>query len=118
MASDGTLIRGFRGLDAASYRVTVVAGPNLGATLEVTAEQPTPALVGQSPACSLRLDDAEISRRHLSLSATPLGLELTDLRSTNGTWVQGVRVREVILAGGERVTLGQSVLEVSATPSH
>jgi two-component system response regulator HydG len=116
--ADGTLVRGFRGAGAVSYRVTVVAGPSRGASLEVTAQQPTPALVGQSPACELRLDDPEISRRHLSLCATPLGLELTDLRSTNGTWVQGVRVREAILAGGEQITIGQSVLAISAAPGH
>jgi DNA-binding NtrC family response regulator len=105
-------------VEPASYRVTVVAGPDRGASLEVTAALPAPALVGQSAACALRLTDPEVSRRHLSLASTPTGLELIDLRSTNGTWVQGVRVREALLAGGERITLGQTMLEVAAAPVH
>jgi DNA-binding NtrC family response regulator len=117
-AEGGTLVRDYRGVEPASYRVTVVAGPDRGASAEVTAALPAPALVGQSAACALRLTDPEVSRRHLSLAATPSGLELIDLRSTNGTWVQGVRVREAILAGGERVTLGRTTLEITAAEAH
>jgi two-component system response regulator HydG len=110
----GTRVRGFRGLDASSYRVTVLDGRDRGAVIEVSASAPAAALVGQSAACTLRLTDPEVSRRHLSLAATPLGLEVVDLRSTNGVWVNGVRVREAVLAGGERVTIGGSTLEVAA----
>jgi transcriptional regulator with GAF, ATPase, and Fis domain len=112
---DGTRVRGFRGIDASAYQVSVVAGPDAGAAVEVSAFAPSPTLVGQSTACGLRLRDPEVSRRHLSLSATPLGLEIVDLRSTNGVFVNGVRVREAVLVGGERVALGSSALEIAAT---
>ena len=102
-------------MHAASYRVTVVDGPDRGASVEVSASLPSPTLVGQSATCALRLSDPEVSRRHLSLAATPLGLELVDLRSTNGVFLHGTRVREAVLAGGERVTIGGSTLEVVAT---
>jgi two-component system response regulator HydG len=116
MSEPGTRVRGFRGVDAASYRVTVLDGPDRAAAVDVLASAPAAALVGQSAACALRLTDPEVSRRHLSLAATPLGLEIVDLRSTNGVWVNGVRVREAVLAGGERVTIGGSTLGVAATP--
>jgi transcriptional regulator with GAF, ATPase, and Fis domain len=112
MSEVGTLVRGWKGLEGSSYRVTVVGGPDRGAAIEVSGSAPAATLVGQSASCALRLTDPEVSRRHVSLSATPLGLELADLRSTNGVWVNGVRVRDAILAGGERVTLGASTLDV------
>jgi pSer/pThr/pTyr-binding forkhead associated (FHA) protein len=37
---------------------------------------------------------------------------LTDLDSTNGTRVNGHRVREVVLGAGDRIEVGQSVLRV------
>jgi two-component system, NtrC family, response regulator HydG len=115
MSEELTRARGLPDVHAASYRVTVVGGPDRGASVEVSASLPSPTLVGQSATCALRLYDPEVSRRHLSLTATPLGLELVDLRSTNGVFLHGTRVREAVLTGGERVTLGGSTLEVVAT---
>ena len=40
----------------------------------------------------LNLDDGRVSRRHLTLAATDDGLVVTDLGSTNGTLVNGVRI--------------------------
>jgi two-component system, NtrC family, response regulator HydG len=56
-----------------------------------------------------------VSRRHAALDVDGQTLHLVDLGSTNGTWIQGVRVRDVLLAGGELVTLGATTLRVEAT---
>ncbi len=77
-------------------------------------------LVGQSPACQLRLSDRHASRRHLSLDLVgdeQSGLRLRDLDSTNGTRVNGAVVIEARLLGGERVELGQTVLVVEPGPA-
>jgi S-DNA-T family DNA segregation ATPase FtsK/SpoIIIE len=64
------------------FQLTVVEGPDRNASLRIDSGRPR-ALVGQSPACELRLTDPSVSRRHLALDATEAGLRLTDLGSTN-----------------------------------
>jgi DNA-binding NtrC family response regulator len=68
--------------------------------------------VGQHPKSDLVLKDALVSRAHAELRAEPQGLRVVDLSSTNGTFVQGVRVVEALLEGPATVTLGNSSLRV------
>ena len=95
-----------------SYLVDVVDGPDKGARVAFDSTRPTGVLVGQSAACDLRLTDRHVSRRHASLDATDKGVRLTDLDSTNGTFVSGVRVVEAVLTGGEVIRLGQSAVRL------
>jgi serine phosphatase RsbU (regulator of sigma subunit) len=48
--------------------------------------------VGRSPPAEIVLNDSEVSRAHCRLAATDGALLITDLNSTNGTFVDGVRV--------------------------
>ncbi len=57
------------------------------------------------------LDDAKVSRRHLRLEATAHGLVATDLGSSNGTFVDGVRITEATaLAPGASLRIGDTDL--------
>jgi DNA-binding NtrC family response regulator len=89
-----------------------VEGPDAGKSLVVAPGQPSRALVGQSPACALRLTDRLVSRRHAALELAGARLRLTDLGSTNGTFAQGLAVIDALLAGGELLRLGESTLRV------
>jgi EAL domain-containing protein (putative c-di-GMP-specific phosphodiesterase class I) len=63
-----------------------------------------PFRVGRSPEAALSLPIPAVSWSHAELFAGPAGLVLRDLGSTNGTWVNGERLRaEAPLAGGDRV---------------
>jgi DNA-binding NtrC family response regulator len=53
-----------------------------------------------------------VSRRHLALKVVAQGLRVTDLDSTGGTFVNGVRTREALLAGEEILRIGETVLSV------
>jgi DNA-binding NtrC family response regulator len=100
-----------------AYVLTVVSGPDQGRALEVDGSAPCPVLVGQSPACGLQLTDPTASRRHISLEPSAIGLHLVDLDSTNGTFVDRVRVHDVELIGDELVRIGSTVLRVEFRPS-
>jgi hypothetical protein len=69
-------------------------------------------LAGTSPACELRLTDRQVSRRHVAFELTGARLRVTDLGSTNGTFVQGVAMLDAYLGGGELVYIGQTALRV------
>jgi DNA-binding NtrC family response regulator len=96
-----------------SYVLRVMAGPDAGKTLDIDPRAGR-VLMGQSPACNLRLDDRTVSRRHAALDPEEGTLHLHDLASTNGTWVNGIRAFDVILRGDETIQLGETVVRVEA----
>jgi pSer/pThr/pTyr-binding forkhead associated (FHA) protein len=75
-----------------------------------------PIRIGRSAECELVLRDSRVSRQHARLHARDGVLVLTDLGSTNGTLVNDQRVREVVLGSGDRITIGETVLIVGASP--
>jgi DNA-binding NtrC family response regulator len=79
----------------------------------------TPPIIGKSAACTLVLADAQVSRRHTSFDVVDGALRVTDLGSTNGTFVNGARVSEAFLQDSGLVVVGSTVMRVEriATPS-
>ena len=63
-------------------------------------------VIGRSRSCNLRLPSADASRRHAEILAGRDGFVLRDLRSTNGTFVNGERVQERTLRPGDRIQIG------------
>ena len=70
--------------------------------------------VGRATGADFIVDAALVSRVHCRLSALPTGeLEVRDLASTNGTYVNGARVDTARLATGDRLKVGR--VELVAT---
>jgi pSer/pThr/pTyr-binding forkhead associated (FHA) protein len=67
-------------------------------------------LIGRGSDADLRLADADTSRRHAKIVCGPLGCVIHDLDSTNGTWVNGARIEQHLLRGGDRITIGDHVI--------
>ncbi len=96
-------------------RVVVFEGPDAGKTFELDASSPSRILLGTSPACQLQLTDSTVSRRHAAFEPTGNGgYRLKDLGSTNGTVVDGTRIVEVFVRGGETVRFGSSAVRLEA----
>lgn len=70
------------------------------------------AYIGRDP-CAATLTGSDVSRRHAVVSTQGPHRVLTDLRSRNGTWVNGKRIRSVVLAEGDVVRVGGWVGVVS-----
>jgi adenylate cyclase len=64
-------------------------------------------LIGRSPECQICLKDFGISRQHAKLVADQNGVRIVDLKSKNGTQVNGVPVVEAPLKDGDRILLGK-----------
>src|SRR4029079_18625494 len=93
-------------------RLTVSEGPDAGKVLQIDDAAHRQVLVGKRASCALRLTDASVSRRHVALELDDKGLVLRDLGSSNGTEVEGVTAREVVLRGGETIRLGGSAIRI------
>jgi DNA-binding NtrC family response regulator len=68
--------------------------------------------VGSSPDTDVVIRDVTISRWHTRLTPTPGGLEVEDLASENGVWVNGVRIERALVPVGAELRLGDVVLQV------
>ena len=84
----------------------VVSG---GEEAEVELEGRT--LAGRAPTCEVVLSDSTVSREHAAFVRRDSGWWVVDLNSTNGTRVNGQAAAEHPLGDGDRVTLGDAVLE-------
>ncbi|MBN2359700.1 MAG: FHA domain-containing protein, partial [Deltaproteobacteria bacterium] len=77
--------------------------------------------IGRDPACGLILDDDQVSRRHCALIVTGGQLLIEDLRSANGTTLNGERVTAARPIGPrDDVTIGRHVIKfklVSSQPA-
>jgi pSer/pThr/pTyr-binding forkhead associated (FHA) protein len=74
-----------------------------------------PNRVGRGPDSDFQIVHPTISSLHCELLLSESGVALRDLESTNGTFVDGQRVREAILAAGQIVRLGDVELLVDNT---
>jgi DNA-binding NtrC family response regulator len=93
-------------------RAVVVEGPDAPREFLLAHDAPSRILLGTSEVCDLRLTDATVSRRHAAFEVEGKGFRLSDLHSTNGTFVDGVRIIEVYVRGGELVRCGSTALRL------
>ena len=64
--------------------------------------------VGRATGADFIIDAALISRVHCRLTALPSGeLEVRDLESTNGTFINGQRIETARLSSGDRLGVGR-----------
>ncbi|MFO0574995.1 MAG: FHA domain-containing protein [Polyangia bacterium] len=69
--------------------------------------------IGRADVNDVVLPTAKVSKRHARLEATPTGLVLTDLKSTNGTYINGRKVlAPVHVTEQDRVHIGEFVISV------
>jgi DNA-binding NtrC family response regulator len=95
-----------------TFVVHVEQGQDRGRSVVMDTGGSMRVLVGAGSTCDLKLSDREVSRRHLALEVSGDRLRLSDLDSSNGTTVSGVRVMEAILQGGERIQIGATTLRI------
>ncbi len=87
--------------------LVVVSGGDIGRQVMIGAS----LLIGRSAAAGLRLEQPAISRRHARLERLTDGrVEVVDLGSANGVWLNGERVERAVLSDGDRLQLGDATL--------
>lgn len=85
----------------------IVKGPGEGARLTLTER----ATLGRSSECDLHIRDVESSRVHAQISLQEGRYHIKDLDSSNGTLVNGSPVGEHVLRHGDRIQIGEVVVE-------
>ena len=95
--------------------IRITSGDDAGRVIEVAGE----LVLGRTQEGPGRIPDIEISRTHARLYVeADGGLAIEDLGSTNGTFVRGERITAPRpLSPGDTLRVGQTTLEVEATPA-
>lgn len=96
------------GARAEPWQLSGRSGPDAALQTIVISQQPF--TVGRHPDNDLSVDNPTVSRRHAELVLTEAGLSVRDLGSTNGTFVNGRRVRDVErIQNGDRLQFGAAM---------
>ncbi|MFO0663634.1 MAG: GGDEF domain-containing protein [Polyangiaceae bacterium] len=83
-------------------------GPDLGKRSEIGGE---PFTIGRSPKCELSIDQSSISRTHARIIWETEGHVVSDLGSTNGTFVNDDRVETKSLKDGDQLRVGRVIFK-------
>src|SRR5687768_10616802 len=88
----------------------IIGGPGAGESTTVHGS----ATIGRDEGSDLRLQDPEVSRSHAKVTVQDGTAWIDDLKSTNGTYVNGERVLEhQSLVGGDRIQVGLTIIELT-----
>ncbi len=96
--------------DNATIKIAVVEGVRPGAEYELSRALMTIGRIGGG--ADIEIDDPEVSRLHCSVEVRKESILLQDLRSKNGTFLDGARVFAAKLDETSRFRIGSTVLRI------
>lgn len=85
----------------------VIRGPGIGTQFEL---RESTQRIGRDSSCDIHFDDSETSRNHADVLWSDGQFVLKDLNSSNGTHVNGKKIREQALEPGDRIQIGKRVM--------
>ncbi len=95
--------------------LVIESGAHRGEILEL---QPGTNLLGRAAECHFSLAESTVSGRHCEIRVSDCEVRLRDLGSSNGTFVDGVRVTDAELRDGQEIVLGEVRFRVAIPPVH
>jgi len=91
-------------MKTSKLRIELQRGPNFGTRFDISGE----ASVGRNSGNTVVLSDQHISGRHARIVPDEQGFRLFDLDSTNGTFVNSVRIKEHLIMHNDTFKIGES----------
>src|SRR6266576_1835207 len=90
-----------------------------GSRAAQTIELPSGAIrLGRDPTNDLCFDDASVSSRHCEIIVQDGTVQIRDLGSTNGTFIDGQPITEAVLLPGQTLRLGSVEIAFAEAPVH
>jgi diguanylate cyclase (GGDEF)-like protein len=97
--------------EAGSHRDAILVhiyptGPQMGTRYILRSQ---PLVIGRGDNCDIQIDDHSVSRRHASVQTGPGGVTVSDLGSTNGTFLNNTAVANAVLKDGDYLRVGNCI---------
>ncbi len=97
------------------YSLAVIMGANAGQIHQVAKPR---IVLGRGAESDVQLQDSEVSRKHAMLEIHLDEAAVVDLGSTNGTYVDGVRIQRATIYSNQEFSLGTTTLMFIVTDVH
>lgn len=97
------------------YSLRFLSGKNQGS--EFVLVDPSEVVIGRSQEVDVAMVEGMVSRRHARFRVQNNIFTLEDLGSTNGTFVNGERIKHRVLSTGDRVLIGTTIMRVELSNS-
>lgn len=94
------------------YALRFISGKYQGGEFPLTDD--AEVVIGRGGELDIVLVEDMVSRKHAKITTGAGAIEIQDLGSTNGTFVNGERITRAQLAEGDRVLIGTSILKLIA----
>lgn len=109
---DQTLVRSISAQNPLEIEHTpsllMISGVQLGRSFPLVRDE---FLIGRALTCDLPVEDDLVSRHHCKIIKKSTGVELSDLKSTNGTLVNGKKIEGTrLLAEGDQIQVGTNTI--------
>ncbi|UCD70891.1 MAG: FHA domain-containing protein [Syntrophobacterales bacterium] len=89
-------------------KLIVIYGDHLGKQYHLS---PKRMLIGRTDRSDIYIDDSSVSRKHAVIERKDGRFILEDLKSTNGTFINGEFVDVRVLNHGDKIRIGNTVLQ-------
>lgn len=96
------------------YALKVLSGKNTGKIYPLHAAE---NVIGRSESCNISIPNKNISKQHAKIVIDKERVLFTDLNSTNGSFINGVKVEVSLIQKGDKIALYDTLLEVVADTS-
>ncbi|MCB0420844.1 MAG: FHA domain-containing protein [Bdellovibrionales bacterium] len=93
--------------------INILSGPQAGQTVEL---KPGRTVIGRSATADVQIKSANISKEHAVIEFLADKIIISDLKSTNGTFVNGVKIQSQRLKSGDKILLYKILIEVAEIP--
>jgi hypothetical protein len=101
---------------AQTYALRFISGKYQGGEFPLRTDREI--VVGRSSELDMVLVEDMVSRKHAKISASADNILIQDLGSTNGTFVNGEKIKKVRLKEGDRILIGTSIIKLVTADSN
>lgn len=95
------------------WALRVLTGPQAGHILPLKMGR---NIIGRAPHCDVKITSAGVSKEHSEVTVYKDKIVVTDLKSSNGTYLNGVRVQNGIMRLGDKLGIHDVLVDVIPAP--
>ncbi|MFS4458525.1 FHA domain-containing protein [Bdellovibrio sp. HCB2-146] len=95
------------------WSLRILTGPQAGTIIELKMGR---NVIGRAPQCDIKMTSPGVSKEHTEVMVYKDKIVITDLKSSNGTYLNGVRMQTGILRLGDKLGIHEILVDVIPTP--
>lgn len=95
------------------WALRILTGPQTGQIIELKMGK---NLIGRAPQCDVKLVSPGVSKEHTEVAVFKDKIVITDLKSSNGTYLNGIRIQNSLMRLGDKLGVHDVLIDVIPAP--